>query len=260
MQKLGVSTFSNSETFSKFTTMQTKLILLFLSALLLVQTRAIPRMRREAAEDVAVERKQTNTVADSSDSSSSEESGELKKARQILMTETLVDLVGLAKYLTERGQPLLKKSLEQLEALPEKSPELQANMTRIADFLKKNPNDIDTVEGEGIMSLLKSMIDFTDIMKDLDDMPLDLAETHIILKAFADSGAEKFLEDFISERKVVIGKFEKSIERYLGILSEKQKARETKLINWYTNFTNEKDEVEKAKHYANFFDTFKPGN
>ncbi|XP_067625590.1 uncharacterized protein [Eurosta solidaginis] len=259
MQKLGLSTFSNSETFSKFTTMQTKLIILFLSALLLVQTQAIPRMRREAAEDVAVERKQTNTVADSSDSSSSEESGELKKARQILMTETLVDLVGLAKYLTERGQPLLKKSLEQLEALPEKSPELQANMTRIADFLKKNSNDID-IEEEGIMSLLKSMIGFTDIMKDLDDMPSELEQTQTLHKAFADNGAEKFLEDFMSEQKVVIGKFEKSIERYLGILSEKQKARETKLIDWYTNFTNENNEVKKAKHYANFFDTSKPGN
>ncbi|XP_067625586.1 uncharacterized protein [Eurosta solidaginis] len=176
------------------------------------------------------------------------------------MTTTLVDLVGLAKYLTEKGQPLLKKTLEQLEALPEKSPELQANITRIADFLKNNPNGIDAVEEEGIMSLFESMINFTDIMKDLDDMAPELEQTQTLQKAFADNGAEKFEEDLMSVLKVVTSKFEKAIDRYLGILSEKQKARETKLINWYTNFTNEKDEEKKAEHYANFFDTFKPGN
>ncbi|XP_036321711.1 uncharacterized protein LOC118735837 [Rhagoletis pomonella] len=239
--------------------MSRSLIIVIVSACLLLQAQAIPRMRREAGE-TTVARKQTNVVpADAdSDSSSSEESPLKFKPRQVLMTTTLVDLVGLAKYVTEHGRPLFKKALAQLEALPEKSPALQANITRIADYLNANSHEANTAEAEGMLSLFDSMITLTSILEDANEMSPELEQTKTVQKAFTDNGADKFEEDLMAELKVVSGKFEKAIEKYFETLNEEQKAKETKLIDWYTRFTNEKDDEKKAEYYANFFDTFKP--
>ncbi|XP_054742559.1 uncharacterized protein LOC129247453 [Anastrepha obliqua] len=229
-------------------------IILILSACLLMQAQAIPRMRRDAGE-VAVERKQTSAAKDE-DASSSEKLG-FTKGRQSLMTTTLVDLVGLAKYTTENGRPLFKKTLAQLEALPEKSPALQANISRISEYLKTN-DATNTVEAEGMLSLFESMITLTDILQDANDMPADLDETKTIQRAFIDNGSDKFEEDLLAELKVVSGKFEKAIQRYLDTLNEEDTAKESKLIDWFTKFKNEKNDEKKAEHYANFFDSFKP--
>ncbi|XP_036346738.1 uncharacterized protein LOC118756052 [Rhagoletis pomonella] len=238
--------------------MSRSLIIVIVSACLLVQAQAVPRMRREAGEAV-VERKQTTTaVPEKANSSSSEESPLKFKPRQVVMTTTLVDLVGLAKYVTENGRPLFKKALAQLEALPEKSPALQANITRIADYLNTNSHEPNTAEAEGMLSLFDSLITLTSILEDANEIPPELEQAKTVQKAFIDNGADKFEEDLRAELKVVSGKFEKAIEKYLESLNEEQKAKETKLIDWYTKFTNEKDDEKKAEYYTNFFDAYKP--
>ncbi|XP_067625585.1 uncharacterized protein [Eurosta solidaginis] len=230
--------------------MQTKPIVLFFSAVLLVETQAIPRMRRKATEDVAVQRKQINAIADSS-----EESGEIERQQQELMTIIRIDFFGFVKNVTAKYKPLLKKTIEQLEALPKKSSALQANITHIGHILENNPNEINPTEDTlGVILQIINFMDFFSVLTDVRDMPAELEQTQALQKAFADNFNEKFREDFKSELKVLTDKFEKAIERYLSSLNEKQKASQTRLADWYTKLRNEKDEEKKLDLYALLFD------
>lgn len=208
-------------------------------------------MRREAGE-VAVEQKPSSTRSNGT-------SEKLKfRPRQVLMTTTLADLVGLAKYVTEHGRPLFNKTLAQLEAVPDKCAGLKANITRISEYLKTNKAGAQSDAAEDMLSLFESMITLTSILQDANEMPPELEQTKTVQQAFIDNGSDKFEDDLMAELKVVSGKFEKAIEHYLSILTEEQKKDETKLIDWFTRFTNEKDDEKKAEFYSNFFDTFNP--
>ncbi|XP_039952519.1 uncharacterized protein LOC126752001 [Bactrocera neohumeralis] len=230
----------------------TKAFIIFIvSALLLLQVQAVPRMRREAGE-VAVEQKPASTHT-------ARTNEKLKfRPRQVLMTTTLADLVGLAKYVTEHGRPLFNKTLAQLEAVPDKCAGLKANITRISEYLKTNKPSGQSDAAEDMLALFESMITLTSILQDANEMPPELEQTKTVQQAFIDNGSDKFEDDLMAELKVVSGKFEKAIEHYLSILTEEQKKDETKLIDWYTRFTNEKDDEKKAEFYSNFFDTFNP--
>ncbi|XP_011212353.2 uncharacterized protein LOC105232391 [Bactrocera dorsalis] len=230
----------------------TKTFIIFIvSALLLLQVQAVPRMRREAGE-VAVEKKPASTHTARSNE-------KLKfRPRQVLMTTTLADLVGLAKYVTEHGRPLFNKTLAQLEAVPDKCAGLKANITRISEYLKTNKPSGQSDAAEDMLALFESMITLTSILQDANEMPPELEQTKTVQQAFIDNGSDKFEDDLMAELKVVSGKFERAIEHYLSILTEEQKKDETKLIDWYTRFTNEKDDEKKAEFYSNFFDTFNP--
>uniref|UniRef100_A0A034WGR6 Uncharacterized protein n=1 Tax=Bactrocera dorsalis TaxID=27457 RepID=A0A034WGR6_BACDO len=230
----------------------TKTFIIFIvSALLLLQVQAVPRMRREAGE-VAVEQKPASTHT-------ARTNEKLKfRPRQVLMTTTLADLVGLAKYVTEHGRPLFNKTLAQLEAVPDKCAGLKANITRISEYLKTNKPSGQSDAAEDMLALFESMITLTSILQDANEMPPELEQTKTVQQAFIDNGSDKFEDDLMAELKVVSGKFERAIEHYLSILTEEQKKDETKLIDWYTRFTNEKDDEKKAEFYSNFFDTFNP--
>ncbi|XP_018786975.1 PREDICTED: uncharacterized protein LOC108967804 [Bactrocera latifrons] len=226
-------------------------IIFIVSALLLLQVQAVPRMRRATGE-VAVEQKHTSTHTARSNE-------KLKfRPRQVLMTTTLADLLGLAKYVTEHGRPLFNKTLAQLEAVPDKCAGLKANITRISEYLKTNKPSGQSDAAEDMLALFESMITLTSILQDANEMPPELEQTKTVQQAFIDSGSDKFEDDLMAELKVVSGKFEKAIEHYLSILTEEQKKDETKLIDWYTKFSNEKDDEKKAEFYSNFFDTFNP--
>uniref|UniRef100_A0A0A1WT08 ATP synthase subunit a n=1 Tax=Zeugodacus cucurbitae TaxID=28588 RepID=A0A0A1WT08_ZEUCU len=226
-------------------------IILIISALMLLQVQAVPRMRRDTGS-VAVQQKATNARSTGT-------SEKLKfRPRQLLMTTTLADLLGLAKYVTEHGRPLFNKTLAQLEAVPDKCDGLKANITRISEYLKTNANQGQSDAAEDMLSLFESMITLTSILQDANEMPPELEQTKTVQQAFIDNGSDKFEDDLMAELKVVSKKFEKAIEHYLSILTEDQKKEETKLIDWYTRFTNEKDDEKKAEFYSNFFDTFNP--
>ncbi|CAD6997725.1 uncharacterized protein LOC101453947 [Ceratitis capitata] len=227
------------------------LIILIVSTFLLLQVQALPRMRRDTGE-VVVQEKAANVRTHHT-------SEKLKfRPRQVLMTTTLADLVGLAKYVTEHGRPLFNKTLAQLEAVPDKCAGLRANITRISEYLKANDDKSGSNGEADILSLFESMITLTDILQDANEMPPELEQTKTVQQAFIDNGSDKFEKDLMEELKVVSGKFERAIAHYLSILTEEQKAEETKLINWYNNFTSEKDDEKKAEYYSNFFDTFNP--
>ncbi|XP_036325302.1 uncharacterized protein LOC118738474 [Rhagoletis pomonella] len=221
-------------------------LLIATSALLFVQIiHALPHMKRES---VAVVVHGANSLHETQGTAAEEDDAKVQ-----LVADTLTEIAVLAKWTLDKGSVVIRNSVKELNAIPVKDEQLQANITRMSKVVEEISRINMEEQEEVLLKLFTEMIEFATLLADYQGMP-ECSKLQITLKAaLENNGFNKFDSEFKEKIVGVAKNFETRFSEFSEGMTTAKKAKNAKLIHWYEEFKAETGVEAKLDKFGEFF-------